>query len=710
MRSFFYLLFVINAIFSVVSSGNDICREFQACRRDGICIEGNSCACKAGTFGEFCDFRNRDYVNSLEFLRCENTEGAAVLDCQNEGICISFDKTQSYCACFNTEFTGELCQFNRTCQPLCLAPEENATGGTTCPAGQLRLFESCQDNGFPFGTTEIPAIATSPISNATIGPLTEDSFIIILVVVNVIFLFIIIAISTSFVCVIFFIIRAVRRKRTRDRFQSRRFESENGLSEVTGVTNVSEQRSHYEVPYDYISHEQPPLSVIMESQPTPHVPTVQRNTPLRPYEVPKQNIRMPLSIQRNRFPDTFRVNNRTYSIHSNISDIYFQLEEFHDNDQSIAPSYAVIVPSASDRESTRNGNIRASYKNKKPPPVPPKPKHSSQTYWEPGKDFPSLFDQMHKSRYKELKTENLKIFNLVGKGEFGDVWKGTLDTPIGEIPVAIKLLKDTLGKQENISFLQEAAIIGQFNNNNVLKLIGVVTLSEPKLIITELMEIQLRDYLLKLQKRHSLPFKEIASIFLGFCQGIARGMAYLSQKGFIHRDLAARNILLDAQNECKIADFGMTRRLMDNDYYKMTDIAIIPLKWSAPESIFYKKYNSKSDVWSYAIVLFEIWSLGCKPWPYDKLESVITKLNQSILMPPPPGCPRDIYLTMVLCWHPEADKRPSFTELSRIFNDTSINSLQPPPGNGEDTQLGQDLCCSEDLYKDLQYSYRKQTV
>ena len=713
MHSLFYSFLVINAIFYYVSFGNGICREFQACRRNGICIEGNNCACEEGTFGEFCDFKNRDYVDSLEFLRCENREGAVILECRNQGICIAFDKTQSYCACFNTEFTGEFCQFNRTCEPTCLTPEVGETGVTTCPAGQLRLFESCQDNGLPFTNTEIPAITTNPTVNAT-DPLTEESFIIILVIVNAIFLLIIVAVSISLICVVFFVVRSFRRKRTRTRFQSRRLDSENSLPTTNGISNVNQQHNipinNYEVPYDYIPRNPPSPPAMIQSHSIPPVPIAQPEPPQRPYEVPKQTTRMPLPIQPSRFPETFRVNNRTYSIRSNISDMYFQLEEFHDTDANIAPSYAVIVPSASDRESTRNGILRSSYKNKNPPPVPPKPKQSLMTYWEPGKDFPSLFDQMHKSRYKELKTENLKIFNLVGKGEFGDVWKGTLDTPIGEIPVAIKLLKDTLGKQENISFLQEAAIIGQFNHINVLKLIGVVTLSEPKLIITELMEIQLRDYLLKLRRRASLPFKEIASIFLGFCRGIALGMAYLSKKGFIHRDLAARNILLDAQNECKIADFGMTRRLMDNDYYKMNDTAIIPLKWSAPESIFYKKYQSKSDVWSYAIVLFEIWSLGSKPWPYDKLESVINKLNKSILMPPPPGCPRDIYLTMVLCWHPEVDKRPSFTELCRIFNETNIESLHPPPGDGEDTVLGQDLCSSENLYKDLQYSYRRKTT
>ncbi|KAI6660777.1 hypothetical protein LOD99_10225 [Oopsacas minuta] len=708
MQSLFYLFLLVTVFnFSFVYGNKVNCFGFQTCR-NGICIEGPECACDEGFYGDFCDYRN---VDISESNKCENVPGATMLDCKNEGVCIAFG-TMSFCACIKTEFTGPLCQYNRTCESTCLRDDIN--GRPYCPAGKTRLYESCQDNGLQSTTmfvseltSELPEI-TNPAATTTTGTsvnvfnnftrnnetLSEEVFIIILVSVNVVFLLIIFVISISLFCVICFVVRAMNRKNKKPGFPSRRFDPEarstlpapNAIS--TSIQAPSVPTNEYEAPYDCL-------------------PRVQA---ARPYEIPRQPMRVPISIQRNRFPDTYRVNNHTYSIHSNISGMYFQIQEFHDNnDEAIAPSYAVIVPSAKDRESKVNGCTGSSLRKKTPPPIAPKPTQSPMTYWEPGKDFPSLFDQMHRSRYKEIKPENLKLFNLVGKGEFGDVWKGTLETPIGEIPVAIKLLNESLGKQENISFLQEAAIIGQFNHVNVLKLIGVVTLSEPKLIISELMEIQLRDYLINLRKRASLPFGEISGIFLGFCRGIALGMSYLSQKGFIHRDLAARNILLDTQNECKIADFGMTRRLMDSDYYKMNDTAVIPLKWSAPESVFFKKFHSKSDVWSFAMVLFEIWSLGSKPWPFDKLNSVVNKLNQSILLQPPTGCPRDIYIIMVLCWHPEADKRPSFTELCRMFNDTNIVSLQPPPGNDKSTVLGEDLCYSEDLYEDLQFSYRKQT-
>ena len=702
-----YLIFCLSLLvmlfnISCVYGTYDTCHGMRFCNNGGTCVTGSSrpqCACREGFFGEFCDYRNRD-VSVQNY--CDNVNGATMLSCLNEGVCIAYG-TLSLCACLNTEFTGEMCQFNRSCQSTCLDPQQDQKGREFCPVGETKFFESCLDNGLQPSPTEKSIIST-PTADVTMiavngtDTATSEMFVIIIVSVLVVFLSIIIGLSVSLMFVVFFVLRSMKRKRTEDRFSSRRLDPEQSASIPIPNGNLHSNIplripvNHYDTSRNYTS---PPQAA-------------------RPYEIPKQPLKPPLSFQRrNRFPEIYRVNNRTYSIHSNISDLYVQVQEFHDNNvATIAPSYAVIVPSASDRASPVSNCVAglALKKHKTPPPIPPKPSHSSSIYWEPGKDFPSLFDQMHKSRYREIKTENLKLFNLIGKGEFGDVWKGTLDTPIGEIPVAIKLLKETLGKQENISFLQEAAIIGQFNHVNVLQLIGVVTLSDPKLIISELMEIQLRDYLLDLRKKYHFNFREIAGTFLGFAQGISLGMSYLSNKGFIHRDLAARNILLDAQNECKIADFGMTRRLMDSDYYKMKDTAIIPLKWSAPESVFYKKFHSKSDVWSFAMVLFEIWSFGSKPWPFDRMNSVVEKLNQSILLQPPPGCPRDVYLIMVLCWHPEAEKRPSFAELSRMFKDTSIDSLQPPPGNDKSCVLGEELCYGEDLYKDLQCSYRKQRI
>ena len=130
---------------------------------------------------------------------------------------------------------------------------------------------------------------------------------------------------------------------------------------------------------------------------------------------------------------------------------------------------------------------------------------------------------------------------------------------------------------------------------------------------------------------------QVPATLLSFCRQVASGMTYLSGRGFVHRDLAARNILVSDMEVCKvrssslarkpgiyngeiqIADFGMSRALQDTDYY-ISRGGKIPVKWTAPEALHYKKYSTASDVWSFGMVMYEIWALGMKP--FDKLTNI----------------------------------------------------------------------------------------
>uniref|UniRef100_A0A1X7UUU1 Protein kinase domain-containing protein n=1 Tax=Amphimedon queenslandica TaxID=400682 RepID=A0A1X7UUU1_AMPQE len=181
-------------------------------------------------------------------------------------------------------------------------------------------------------------------------------------------------------------------------------------------------------------------------------------------------------------------------------------------------------------------------------------------------------------------------------------------------------------------------------------------------------------------------------------------MEYLSRKKFVHRDLAARNILVSDEGTgiCKIADFGMSRDLKDESYY-ISQSKKIPIKWTAPEALHYKKYSSASDVWSYGTVMYEIWSIGHKPFESSTNQECIRLVDSGYRLPPPPGCPKPMYKLMMQCWNPDTHNRPSFSDISSSLSSPDKQLLMI---NKEDpvTVLGGALEASHSLYTDLHSS------
>uniref|UniRef100_A0A8C5S3Q6 receptor protein-tyrosine kinase n=1 Tax=Laticauda laticaudata TaxID=8630 RepID=A0A8C5S3Q6_LATLA len=266
---------------------------------------------------------------------------------------------------------------------------------------------------------------------------------------------------------------------------------------------------------------------------------------------------------------------------------------------------------------------------------------------------------------REIDASRIKIERVIGSGESGEVCYGRLKIPgKREVPVAVKSLKPGYTEKQRRDFLSEASIMARFDHPNVIHLEGVVTKSKLMMIVTEYMENGSLDSFLR---KHDGQFTVLQLVVM--LRGIGAGMRYLSDLGYVHRDLAARNILINGNLVCKVSDFGLSRVLDDNpDAAYTTTGGKIPVRWTAPEAITFRKFSSASDVWSYGIVTWEVLAYGERPYWNMTNQDVIQSVEEGYRLPAPMGCPVALHQLMLNCWQKEPEERLRFSQILGILD------------------------------------------
>uniref|UniRef100_A0A8C1VDX4 receptor protein-tyrosine kinase n=1 Tax=Cyprinus carpio TaxID=7962 RepID=A0A8C1VDX4_CYPCA len=298
----------------------------------------------------------------------------------------------------------------------------------------------------------------------------------------------------------------------------------------------------------------------------------------------------------------------------------------------------------------------------------------------------------------EYPRNNIEYVRDIGEGAFGRVFQARAPGLLPMEPftmVAVKMLKEEASADMQNDFQREAALMAEFDHPNIVRLLGVCAVGKPMCLMFEYMANgDLNEFLRRRSStqqpslsRDTLTCSSLVSEperypplscleQLSISKQVAAGMAYLSERKFVHRDLATRNCLVAENLVVKIADFGLSRNIYAADYYKASENDAIPIRWMPPESIFYNRYTSESDVWAYGVVLWEIFSYGMQPYYGMAHEEVIYYVRDGNVLACPENCPQELYNLMRLCWSTHPTDRPSFASIHRILERMHDQMLQ----------------------------------
>ncbi|XP_068685081.1 proto-oncogene tyrosine-protein kinase receptor Ret-like [Montipora foliosa] len=291
----------------------------------------------------------------------------------------------------------------------------------------------------------------------------------------------------------------------------------------------------------------------------------------------------------------------------------------------------------------------------------------------------------------EFSREHVNLIKEIGKGAFCQVAKAeawNISGIKGLTTVAVKMLKENASDSDRKDLLSELALMKNLRPHpHVINLMGCVTNSDPLLVLIEYIPYgDLLGFLRKSRGLNDTYYKDpdvkprtnlTSQQMMQFAWQIADGMRYLSCNKIIHRDLAARNVLVGEGEKCKVTDFGMARNVEQGDIYTKRSRGRLPVKWTAHEALLYGTYTTQSDVWSFGVVLYEIFTVGGCPYPGISGYQIANLLKKGYGMPKPKHVDQNLYNIMLQCWQQKPNDRPTFSMLKNklstmIQNDEEI--------------------------------------
>ncbi|XP_015221226.1 tyrosine-protein kinase transmembrane receptor ROR2 isoform X1 [Lepisosteus oculatus] len=291
-------------------------------------------------------------------------------------------------------------------------------------------------------------------------------------------------------------------------------------------------------------------------------------------------------------------------------------------------------------------------------------------------ELPLINQHKHQGKLREINLSAVRFMEELGEDRFGKVYKGHLyGTAPGEQTqvVAIKTVKDKAELTLREEFKHEALMRSRLQHPNIICLLGVVTKEQPmSMIFSYSGHGDLHEFLVMRSPHSDVGStdddKTVKSTleqadFLHIVTQIAAGMEYLSSHHVVHKDLATRNILVCDKLNVKILDLGLFREVYSADYYKLMGGNPFPIRWMSPEAIMYGKFSVDSDIWSYGVVLWEIFSYGLQPYCGYSNQDVIEMVRNRQVLPCPDDCPAWIYTLMLECWNEFPVRRPRFKDI-----------------------------------------------